>query len=149
MQPLTKAQAKLLLYLLIVCAFFVSGISCAPSKRKMTIEAGQIPPGFKGFNGTLLIIDGNQRSWNKYVTKHFDKYYKGKYEIVKQKELFSTFIDVVSYRFVLYRVGGSGSEQLCLFDRALEAKFCSKVATNFAILIKNYSISLERARSGK
>lgn len=150
---------KEVLFFLVFSLVVSITISCAPSKKKMTIEAGRIPPGIKGFNGTLLIIDGNQKSWNKYMTKNFDKHYKGKYAIVSQSELLSTYSDVTIYRFVLYRNSrlsvnrytgavDSRAEKLCMRDRALGAEFCSKLATNFAILIKNYSIALEKARSG-
>ena len=68
----------------IVLALASSGVK----HMTFTKEAGQIPPEFKQFRDTLLVIShSDDWGYNKYLKKNFESSYTGKYKIIKSKEV--------------------------------------------------------------
>lgn len=69
-----------------------------PSRVDKIFEPG-IPPTFKGYNGTVLVIKGS-RLWEKHCKESFGKNYGGKIEIVALADV-EKYTDLEQYRFVL------------------------------------------------
>lgn len=121
----------------------------------MTADNGQVPPDFKGYNGTLIIIS-RANSWNKYAKSAFEENYHGKYIFVRMDEL-KSYTDKNDYRFILgndlnmsKEVGGNfsytSSESLCVFDRQTEKTYCTGSSAFYAKQLKVYAEALEDAR---
>ncbi|MGN6436394.1 MAG: hypothetical protein ACTHMM_07660 [Agriterribacter sp.] len=151
-----KKTLKHAMSLIAVALFFALAIASSPSQRSMTVEKKQIPPDFRGYNGTLLIIS-QSRQWNRYAEKHFSAHYAGKYQIIKVEDL-NKYPKGEKYRFILSptyytrtEVGGghsyTSSEKLCITDRITDKGYCTKSASHFAALLKKYAQALEEERS--
>lgn len=88
----TFISAVVFLLLILISSF--SG----PGSKSMYFEPG-IPPTFKGYKGTILVIDGS-RLWEKHCKESFGKNYGGKIEIVTWAQV-EKYADLEQYRFVL------------------------------------------------
>lgn len=140
-----------------IVLFFVLAIASTPSKKGMTIENGQVPPDFKGYAGTLLIIS-QDKYWNNAAERAFRKRYTGKYLMIDKSEL-SKYSDLKKYRFALGRTANFDyqtgqvykmaitSESLCLADRQQSKKYCTKSSSFFGKLLKAYASALENERT--
>jgi hypothetical protein len=73
------------LSLLAVLMFVYIGIESAPSKKSLTTESDQIPPGIKDYNETTLIVK-SRNDWTKYAEKYFDEYYTGKHIFIDETD---------------------------------------------------------------
>jgi hypothetical protein len=142
---------------LVLFIFILIGIASTPSKKSMTAENGQVPPDFKGYKGTLVIIS-SVNSWNKYAKKAFQENYHGKYIFVRMNEISTKCADMEEYRYVMgnnitttSEIGGNfsytSSESLCIVDRQINKKYCTGSSAFYAKQLKVYAEALEEARN--
>jgi hypothetical protein len=85
--------------------------SCASTDsvaNKITIASGEIPPGMKSEDFTLVGAIKERRSFDKYMEKAFSKY-TGKYVLATENEMKTKYADVNKYRYVMDYVRESGS----------------------------------------
>ena len=84
-----KRTSVSLLTLCSVLYLLFFGASCAgPSHMSFSVGGGQIPPAYKGYNDTLLVIK-HPMDWgyDKYLRKNFSENYKGPYKIIASEDL--------------------------------------------------------------
>ncbi len=136
--------------------FICIGIASTPSKKNMTAEGGQVPPDFKGYTGTLVIVS-SVNSWDKYAKKAFEENYQGKYIFVRLNEINAKCADKEEYRYIMgnnltttSEVGGNfsytSSESLCMVDRQTNKSYCTGSSAFYAKQLKVYAEALEEAR---
>ena len=153
MSPLKKN----LLTVFTILSFLVFAIASGRSRKGMTIQNDQIPPDFRSFNGTLLVI-GQTNQWNKYMTKHFDENYSGKYLVTNSTELGNKYSDTEKYRYVLSREltivkevhtnkTAGVTERLVMEDRKTGKKYFTNRTKYFGKLLDRYSSALNEELS--
>ncbi len=133
--------------------------SCGPSKSRMTVANKQIPPEFSSYEGTLLIIS-QYKTWDKYARNAFKNNYKGKFKIIKNKEL-ENYSDIEEYRYIISpkfssslntapssSIGSShvSSETLTILDRKANKQYKTENTAMYGKLLKRYSAALEMER---
>ncbi len=151
-----KLNRNHLLSLLTISFFILIAVASVPSKKGMTVENGQIPPGFEGYKGTLLIVK-QSRDWSKYAEKYFSNNYNGKFLLIGEKDLKTGYADTKEYRFILGRdlnytreMGTLNdhvsSENLCIMDRQSGKSYCTGSSAFYGKLLKAYSVALDKER---
>lgn len=135
-----------------IIVFIYIGIASTSSK-KTTSQAEKIPPTFKGYTGTILILKSTN-DWMRTAKKYFGEYYKGDYIFINRDELDK--YDANKYRFFIYReenirtLGNQTSydEKVCTLDRVTGLRYCaeSKIG-NYSVLLHDYAKALETARN--
>jgi hypothetical protein len=82
-----KATNSLTMFISLVSLCFA--VSCAGiSHMTFSVSGGQIPPEYKGYNDTLLLIK-HPMDWgyDKYLRKNFKENYMGPYKLIDESEL--------------------------------------------------------------
>jgi|GEM_PF-2351917 len=148
----------------VVVVFCLMAIASTGIKRmSFTKENGQIPPDFKDFEDTLLVISHPENwGYNKYLKKNFSGNYSGKYKIINKKELKEYPVDRYPYIFdhdVSYttktEVGGTSSGRTStyassgtfyLVDRRSNKTYQTKSSAFYSKLMRAYIQALDKER---
>lgn len=126
-------------------------------------SSGEIPPAFKGYNDTLLVIMQQGDPWyNKYLRNNFKDNYTGPYKIIKPYDLRLYPADQYRYLFdhqMNYsdktRVSSTGmvsssrvasSDQFYIKDRKTEQKYMTQSSAAYSKLMRAYIQALEAER---
>jgi hypothetical protein len=85
----------------VISIFIVLAVASSGVKHMtFTKEAGQIPPEFNKFRGTLLVIShSDDWGYNKYLKKNFEGNYTGNYKIITPTEIKNYPADKYRYIF--------------------------------------------------
>lgn len=134
--------------------------------KKTTIENNAIPPDFGKDESTLICILYGKNSIDKYVKKHVEKEYHGKYEFVNIKNIEAEkYNDTIKYRYTFdgekvtntvssYNSTTGKTEErditthsFFIMDNITGVTYRSPVTSDhFSRLIQAYMINLEKER---
>lgn len=127
-----------------------------------TKEAGQIPPDFKKFKDTLLVISHSEDwGYNKYLKKNFESSYTGKYKIIKPKEVDN--YSASKYRYIFdhslnYKTNitttstsshsftYASSDVFFIKDRKIDQDYVTKSSAAYSKLMRAYIKALDEER---
>jgi len=134
--------------------------------KKMTVENGAIPPDLGKDNTVLLCVLKGRNSRDKYMKKHIEKYYKGRYEFILEHEVYeSKYSNKEIYRYVFDYNAGSvevvgedingrvktknlPTSSYYILDRKTGTNYYSDAPSGyFSKLIEAYAINMEKVRS--
>jgi len=91
------------------CIFMAAPIAKNQANKNLTVEKQAIPPNI-GLEDTYVVgLLEERESRDKYLRKHFDANYKGKFVYATRQELDSKYSDVTTYRYVFTYTKLSGS----------------------------------------
>jgi hypothetical protein len=157
-----KYKSILYAVMLLVSALFLT--QCATQTVKFSIQSGQIPPDYKGYNHTLLVVK-QEKAWNKIAEKSLKENYKCKYIFISREDVDKPdYKDIEEFRFVLTKnnyiitgrsqggmvTGKAATEDLCVFDRKTLKQYCTNTSTSFiGKQLNEYSKALDNARLEK
>jgi len=157
-------KRKSIFYLFVLLASVLIQIQCIAQTTKYNVKSGHIPPDFKGYDHTLLVLK-HERSWNKIAEKALKANYTGKYVFVSRDDINKPeYSDITEYRFILtknnYIIAGRGmdlmvtgkaaTEDLSVFDRKTSKQYSTKNSTSFiGKQFKEYLKALEQTRQEK
>lgn len=150
------------------CIFIVGPIVKGKLTRKLTVENKAIPPDLGFDDAYVVCIMHEKNSRDRYVKKHFKKFYKGNMVFVTAKELESeSYSDAAKYRYIFDYMRHNGSVQVVqatptgnqisnvstpssnyfIHDRLTNIEYNSRISTGwFGKYIKAYSQNLEKKR---
>ncbi|WP_203256795.1 hypothetical protein [Hyunsoonleella ulvae] len=156
-----------LISLLSSCGSLVKSLAL----KSYTVEKGAIPPDFGKDNSTLICVLTGKNSRDKYLKKHVEKIYKGKYVFVLSGDMpafnnkSNEYSDIEKYRYVFdfkrnYRttftpnpvsnrtdVGSVPLSNYFIVDRKYNKTYNSGGESGyFSKLIEAYMINLEKQR---
>jgi hypothetical protein len=154
-------RAKHLLSFLTVAVFlFLALASSGVKHMTFTKEGGQIPPAFGDTTQTLLVFKTSMfGDYNSHVRKAFRRSYKGKYLIIKEKELPNYPIDQYRFTFQLADVPsnymvqssatgmykqGPGTIQCIIVDRATDLSYRTANTAMYGKLLKAFVPELSK-----
>ncbi len=81
---------KNLLFVTLIIFGFLSPISGSAQKKALKIDPSMVPPDFKEYKDTLLVVDEKPvMGYSKYLKKNFEQNYTGPYKIISRKEYLS------------------------------------------------------------
>lgn len=86
--------------ILIIASLFIVGIKNINAQHN-TVANKRIAPNFPEFKGVLLILKNNAAITRK-LERRFQKDYKGKFQIVTEEELSTTYKDTKMYQFTIW-----------------------------------------------
>lgn len=162
-----KSKLVVLVFLLFVSILPTSCGSMVKNSamNKMTVENHAIPPDFGKNNSTLVCILQGRNSRDKYMRKHIEDNYRGKYVFLLKEELESDkYGNLDEYRYLLdynagsvlntsFNTGGNletrnlPTSSYYIYDRKMKEHYFSGTTSGmFGKLILAYSISLESVR---
>ncbi|TCI92143.1 hypothetical protein [Tenacibaculum sp. M341] len=148
------------------CGMIIQGVASG----KTSIEKGAIPPDFANTDHILLCMLDGKKSVDKYMKKHVEKNYKGKYEFVTREDLKTKdkYSDKDTYRYIFesekgyaqgqpgmgastYSTGpGYNVYKYGIWDRIkLETYSNGVYSSYYGKLIKAYTVKMEKVRSGE
>lgn len=128
------------------------------TEKKLTVERKTIPAEFGSTKSTLICILNETKGYDRQVTKHFKKNYKGDVVFLKDYELKNEkYNDFFKYRYIFtFGFGGSYTDsegnthsmrRIYMLDRTDNKKYNSPFSSGFyGKIIKAYSIKLEELR---
>lgn len=136
--------------------------SCATVfKSSIKEDDKQIPMGFGKENTTLLVIRHNEKSYDKYLEKHFKNHYTGEYVIISAGQIAGeAYKDTEKYRYIFDEEIGTndvrdakgknnswGFSRFYLKDRVTKKIYKTKHGVgSFGPWMKNYIRKLEITR---
>ncbi len=156
-----KSTTKNLLSLCIVCIFIILAVASSSIKHTTFTESGgQIPPEFKKFKDTLLVI-GHPDDWsyNRYLRKNFSGNYSKPYKIIRYKELENYPVDPYRYVFdhnlnysTITSVSSTSintsthasSDNFSVMDRTLNKAYTTRSASQYSKLMRAYIKALDK-----
>ena len=158
-------RIKHLLSLLTVTVFLAMALASSGVKHMtFTKEGGQIPPAFGDTTQTLLVFKASMfGDYNSHVRKAFRRSYKGKYLIIKEKELPNYPIDQYRFTFQLADVPsnymvqssatgmykpGPGTIQCIIVDRATDLSYHTANTAMYGKLLKAFVPELSKHLQG-
>ena len=96
----------------VILIFIAWASACSTSQKiKTIVSTNMIPPEYKSFDDTLLVIIPFERGWDKILKAAFFQEYTGKYKLIKSKELANYPADRYRYCFSCWfsHIGKSAS----------------------------------------
>lgn len=156
---------KHLLSLLTVMVFLAMALASSGVKHMtFTKEGGQIPPAFGDSSQTLLVFKTSMfGDYNSHIRKAFRKSYKGKYLIIKEKDIANYPIDKYRFTFQLADVPsnimvqssatgmykpGPGTTQCIIVDRATDLSYRTSNTAMYGKLLKAFVPELSKHLQG-
>ena len=126
--------------------------------KKYTVENNAIPASFGNDNSTLICILQGRKSRDRYMKKHLENEYNGKYILLLEEELENNeYSNKNEYRYVFhynvrYAVMANGADMKAsnyyIYDRKEDKDYNSDVTTGlFSKMIESYLINLEIVRA--
>jgi hypothetical protein len=156
-----RSFSNLLGCLLLISFAFISSSCATAFKSSIKEDDIQIPAGFGKEKVTLLVIRHNERSYDKYLEKHFKNHYTGGYVIISRREISSeAYQDTEKYRYIFDEEVGTNSSRdakgkseswgfsrFYLKDRVTKKIYRTTHGVgSFGPWMKNYIKELERTR---
>ncbi|WP_412984700.1 hypothetical protein [Pontimicrobium sp. IMCC45349] len=160
--------------LIILCSFLLLNSCIAAAvmanqknvaEKHITTENNAIPPEFGKDNSTLICVLKGRNSRDKYMKKHFNENYKGKFIFVLEEDLENEeYADLDKYRYIFdYDAGSTASagygasgefktrsapySNYYMLDRKTDEYYYSDVKTgSFGKVILTYAQKLESLR---
>jgi hypothetical protein len=148
-----------------VVLLVVFSISFFTSNAQFSIEKGNIPESFLGFNGTLLVVNihsgkengkGYLDAVNNILEKRFNKFYKGEFEMVEAESLSqNSYKNIKKYQFALqlifsHQAGGTYYYKFKMIDRSNNQEVITDFYPDSTIptysFINSYAKALEKLR---
>ncbi len=83
------------------CVFLAAPITKSKATKNLTVEKNAIPPDLGRDDTYVIGLLDERRSRDKYLIKHIEENYKGKYVFSTEKDLTVKYADVNIYRYVL------------------------------------------------
>ena len=153
-----KKSIKFLVLIGLVVLSSCGGMVKNAALKKTTIENEAIPSGFGKESSVLICKLVYRNSIDRYMKKHIENNYKGKYEFVTKNNLFSSKYDNKDkYRYVFEHKTTNANPisgpNYSVFSYQIRDRKTNKTYTNgvyssyFSKLIEAYVLAMERART--
>jgi hypothetical protein len=152
------------LALLASFVFLSFGVSCAgTSHMTFSVNGGQIPPEYNGFNDTLLVIKHPMdMGYDKYLRNNFKENYMGPYKLIDARDLiqyppqryryvfdnrsdYTTRTDMSTNHSFTY----ASSDRFFVTDRVNKKFYATQSSAYYSKLMRAYVQALESERSRK
>lgn len=141
------------------CVFLAAPITKSKATKNLTVEKNAIPPDLGRDDTYVIGLLDERRSRDKYLIKHIEKNYKGKYVFSTEKDLTVKYADVDTYRYVLKykRINNTvyynnsmtdvPSSNYFIYDRKEDKIYNSGFHSGmFGKVIKAYAQNMEKQR---
>lgn len=141
------------------CVFLAAPITKSKATKNLTVEKNAIPPDLGRDDTYVIGLLDERRSRDKYLIKHIEKNYKGKYVFSTEKDLTVKYADVDAYRYVLKykRINNTvyyntsmtdvPSSNYFIYDRKEDKIYNSGFHSGmFGKVIKAYAQNMEKQR---
>jgi hypothetical protein len=146
----------------ILAIFLLSSCGAANKASHFTTQGGQIPPDFKGFKDTLLVLAHPEDvGYDHYLRKNFEGNYTGPYKIIRIREINSYNPNNYQYVFdhslnnTTKNYSGAApshtyasSDVFFIRDRQKKIDYVTKSSAYYSKLMRAYIKALDGYRQG-